>query len=251
MGDTDQQLNLVERIYRARSADLLGYLRRRLRNDADARDIAQEAFLRLLRLDHYERLRNPEAYLFRIASNLIWERGLHRHEESEAASLNEILLADGLTPLDCLVADEEMAQLTVSIEALPAIQRAILVLHLREGLTFSKIAEQTGITTSQAKKQYLVPAAQDGRAFLRRALRPGGEGGLGGLDGAAGFRGAHGGHGAEPGAGGGVGDVQGGAVAGGLPPAVEVALVAEEGGVFEVHGAIVQARRGLCTNPPR
>jgi RNA polymerase sigma factor (sigma-70 family) len=153
MALTDQTLTLAERIYRKRGADLLSYLRRRLRHDADARDIAQEAFLRLLRLDDQERLRNPEAYLFRIAGNLLWERRLRQQREPHGETLDE-LEAEALTPLESMAADEELAQLSVAINSLPAIQRAIMVLHLREGMSFSQIAAHTGMTTSLAKKHY-------------------------------------------------------------------------------------------------
>lgn len=153
MSLTDQSLTLTERIYRKRGADLLSYLSRRLRHDADARDVAQEAFLRLLRLDDQERLRNPEAYLFRIAGNLLWERRLRQQQEPHDGTLDE-LESEAPTPLESMAAAEELAQLSLSIDALPAIQRAIMVLHLREGMSFSQIAAHTGITLSLAKKHY-------------------------------------------------------------------------------------------------
>lgn len=153
MAANDQPLTLAERIYRERGADLLSYLRRRLRHDADARDIAQEAFLRLLRLDDQQRLGNPEAYLFRIAGNLLWERRLHQQRESHGETLDEIQ-AEALTPLESMAADEELALLSSAIDALPAVRRAIMVLHLREGMSFSEIAAHTGITVSLAKKHY-------------------------------------------------------------------------------------------------
>src|SRR5580698_4169421 len=39
------------------------YLAARLRNAADASDLAQEVFLRLMRVEHHESIRNPEAYV--------------------------------------------------------------------------------------------------------------------------------------------------------------------------------------------
>jgi RNA polymerase sigma factor (sigma-70 family) len=153
MSPIDQPLTLAERIYHARGADLLRYLRQRLRNDADARDIAQEAFLRFLRLDDPERVRNPEAYIFRIAGNLLWERRLRQHAELGKAPLEETLMAEQ-TPLDIAVADEEAARLRATLKALPPLRRAVLVLHIRDGLSFSQIAVESGITTSLAKKHY-------------------------------------------------------------------------------------------------
>jgi|APSaa5957512535_1039671.scaffolds.fasta_scaffold244328_1 DNA-directed RNA polymerase specialized sigma24 family protein len=39
------------------------YLRSRLANDADAQELAQEAFLRLLRISRTELIKHPQAYL--------------------------------------------------------------------------------------------------------------------------------------------------------------------------------------------
>ena len=47
------------------------YLRSRLANDADAQELAQEAYLRLLRISRTELIKHPQTYLYRIASNLI------------------------------------------------------------------------------------------------------------------------------------------------------------------------------------
>ncbi len=52
---------LVESLFAARGDDLLRYLTSRLPNGEDAKDLAQEAYLRLLR--------HPEPYLFRIAAS--------------------------------------------------------------------------------------------------------------------------------------------------------------------------------------
>ena len=45
------------------------FLSVRLRNTADVPDLAQEVFLRLLRVEGCENIRSPEAYLFTIASH--------------------------------------------------------------------------------------------------------------------------------------------------------------------------------------
>ena len=65
-----------------RHLELVRFLSLRLPNQDDARDLAQEAYLRMLRLndDHY--IRHPEAYLFRIASNLVHEYWLAARSES-------------------------------------------------------------------------------------------------------------------------------------------------------------------------
>jgi RNA polymerase sigma-70 factor (ECF subfamily) len=149
----DQSLTMVERLYRARADDLLRYLRRRFLNEADARDVAQEAFLRFWRLQDSERLRSPEAYLFRIAGNLLYERRLREAGERQGQPVGEPPV-DEYTPFELAVAAEEETLLRETVRTLPVLWRSILTLHLRDGLTFAQIASQTGINISLAKKHY-------------------------------------------------------------------------------------------------
>ncbi len=153
MNPADLSISLVERIYRSRSADLVRYLRQRLHSDADARDIAQEAFLRFLRLDSPERLRSPEAYLFRIAANLLWERRLKLQAETGTIIADDVSVSED-TPLDIALANDEAARIAATVEELPPLYRAILMLHIRDGLTFQQIANESGISLSLAKKHY-------------------------------------------------------------------------------------------------
>jgi RNA polymerase sigma-70 factor (ECF subfamily) len=78
------------------------FLSVRLRNAADVPDLAQEVFLRLLRVEGYESIRSPEAYLFTIASRVIHQHAVRRSSApvsvdiAEVFSDNDQLLATGL-----------------------------------------------------------------------------------------------------------------------------------------------------------
>src|SRR6185312_14188520 len=63
------------------------YLAGRVRNRSDVPDLAQEVYLRLLRVERPEEIRSPEAYLFTIATNLIYE---HAVRQSVAPPLVEL-----------------------------------------------------------------------------------------------------------------------------------------------------------------
>jgi hypothetical protein len=62
--------NFVASIAARYGRRLRRFLSVRLRNTADVPDLAQEVFLRLLRVEGYESIRSPEAYLFTIASHV-------------------------------------------------------------------------------------------------------------------------------------------------------------------------------------
>jgi DNA-directed RNA polymerase specialized sigma24 family protein len=65
------------------------FLSVRLRNAADVPDLAQEVFLRLLRVNGCENIRSPEAYLFTIASHVIHQHAVRRSSEPVSVDLRE------------------------------------------------------------------------------------------------------------------------------------------------------------------
>ena len=52
------------------NAGLTRYLRRRLPGRIDPEDLAQEVYVRLLRVEQLEQIKEPQAYLYRVASNV-------------------------------------------------------------------------------------------------------------------------------------------------------------------------------------
>ncbi|MGH8324707.1 MAG: RNA polymerase sigma factor, partial [Steroidobacteraceae bacterium] len=53
------------------------FLASRLRNAADVADLAQEVFLRFLRVERHDQIRSPEAYLLTIASHVLHQHALN------------------------------------------------------------------------------------------------------------------------------------------------------------------------------
>ncbi len=160
---------LANWLFEARGADLLRYVRRRVRTDADARDITQEAYLRFIRLAKPDRITNPEAYLFRIAGNLVWEhqlraRGLAgQHPLEEDATTPE-------TPFEFAVSSEIAARVRAVLEKLPPTPRAVILLHLRDGMTCAEVGGQLGVSVSMVKK-HLSAALAHCRQRLREPDR--------------------------------------------------------------------------------
>src|SRR5687767_659277 len=57
---------------------LTRFFRRRVSHTWDAQDLTQEVYLRLLRADERELIRNPEGYLRTVANNLLREYAVLR-----------------------------------------------------------------------------------------------------------------------------------------------------------------------------
>src|SRR5271168_5194703 len=86
--------SFVEGLFAYRGA-LQAFFYRRLRTKADAADLVQEVYLRMLRVSDPEAIRNPEGYLFTVAGNLLKENAAADRRQAQAADVEE---ADGVQP---------------------------------------------------------------------------------------------------------------------------------------------------------
>jgi RNA polymerase sigma-70 factor (ECF subfamily) len=135
---------------------------------ADIDDIAQEVFLRLLRYDRSELIDYPQAYLFKIASNVSAEwamRSRHRLPH-DSEWLTE--LVDALTPDVALEREMLDERVRDAVSALPARPKEILRLHFGDGIPHEEIARRLGVTRKIVKRD--VARAY---ASLRMRLDPG------------------------------------------------------------------------------
>jgi RNA polymerase sigma-70 factor (ECF subfamily) len=149
--------------------DLLRFLSRRVASAADTRDLAQEAYVRLLRIEHKELISNPQAYLYRVAAHLVYEFELKRR--SDAAGLRrwseEGMEADEPMAVD-RAADAMVLRrrLGAAFKGLSPKCQAVLVMHRRDGMTYEEIGARLGISPSMVKK-YLGIGLRHCRSRLR------------------------------------------------------------------------------------
>jgi RNA polymerase sigma-70 factor (ECF subfamily) len=142
------------------------FLRSKLANPADAQDLAQEAYLRLLRAKEPQLIQDPVAYLFRIARNLVGE--FYTKLPPAAESLDDVETRDeGLSVEAQVESDQQIDRLNEVLSHLSPKCRAALVLHRRDGLTVNEIADELGVSVGMVKK-YLTQGLARCRARLRR-----------------------------------------------------------------------------------
>ncbi len=139
------------------------YLSVHLRNANDVPDLAQEVYLRLLRVNHQEAIRNPEAYLFTVASHV-----LHQHALRQAANTSFIDITEAIPELLSPAGEDPSARAENSqrvewfrktLERLPSRVGVALVMHRIYGYTVQEVANELGVARETAKK-YLTRAAQ-------------------------------------------------------------------------------------------
>ena len=173
--DSDESLMLRYRDGDVRAFELLvtrhrkalfNFILRFVRDTAQAEDVTQETFLRLVKgADAYERQAKFTTWLYTIARNLCVDaarRGKHRKaasldapigDEDGSASLLD-LVADGGAAVDRQAQSRELAvRLRQAIEALPDEQREIFLLREVADLQFNEIANVIGCPENTVKSR--------------------------------------------------------------------------------------------------
>jgi len=148
-GRTAQRAQFVEALFKRYRRNLLWYVARLVTNRADAEEVVQEAFLRLLGAEGLEtdtyRARN---YLFTTAINIV--RDNHRRRTARAQSahvpVDELPIeTNDPEPADTL--DTELGRHIVdsALRDVPPRAREAFRLHFAEELTYARIAMQLGV----------------------------------------------------------------------------------------------------------
>lgn len=146
---------------------LLGFIRKRVKSDADAEDVLQDVWYQLSAVINSEPIEQTGAWLYRVARNKIIDKHKKKKEErlddsfsSDEADLDlkALLLVEAKTPETEYLRNLFWEQLFLALEELPPDQREVFVLHEMEDIPFQEIAERTGqnISTLISRKRYAV-----------------------------------------------------------------------------------------------
>jgi RNA polymerase sigma-70 factor (ECF subfamily) len=130
------------------------YLARRLTQRQDAEDLAQEVYLRLLRIDAAKRVEKPVAYIFGIASHVVADF------KSESWRGHERLSdRDDDEPDDRASSPDELAdrlnlqqQLERAFAQLPVTHAMVLIAHKHRGLSYEEVATELGLSIHTVEK---------------------------------------------------------------------------------------------------
>jgi len=146
----------VGRLYREHNETLVRFLRSHLNSEADAREAAQEAYVRILQLDRPDQPSFLRAYLFKtarhVAIDLIRRRGVRRED-----------ILTGEEPTDAtqergVIANQQLKLVQEALNSLPARCREAFILNRQEGWSAQEIAIHLGVSDRMV------------RLYLSRAL---------------------------------------------------------------------------------
>lgn len=143
----------LDSLYREHSSWLRGWLRQRLNNSADAADLAQDTFLRVLLARTAGTLNEPRHYLSTIARGLVID--LYRRRSLENAYLQALAQQpEHYAPsaetraaiIDTLLTIDRM------LDGLGPRTRAIFLAVQLDGLSYEKAAARLGVSVSTVRK---------------------------------------------------------------------------------------------------
>jgi len=125
-------------------------LRLTLRPDV-ADDLLQELFLKLSRSEAFARAESRTAYAYRAAVHLAFDWRRARQPATTGVDVTDQVQQDSASPVQALVAREQMDQVLEAVGKLNGLQRQALVMHYIQQESFQSIAEQLGKTPHQVR----------------------------------------------------------------------------------------------------
>lgn len=156
MAVADPKPSLVERLFAEHGGALQAFFRRRIRSKADAADLAQEVYLRMLRVSDQGAIRNPVPYLYTVANNLVKEHAVLDRRRAAGVDIDEAVRHEQLETLPAfdgeLDAAQRVARLRVVLKQLRPKCQAAVALRFTEGLSYREVAIRLGVSPQMAKK---------------------------------------------------------------------------------------------------
>lgn len=156
---------------------LMSYFLRRTGNRSDAEDLTQETFVRLINSDTFSHSSQMNAYVFRVASNLLRDRerantrwrvyrvnSLSQGLSNETAQEN----AEGLEPERVLIGRESLSEALKCLNELGEQTKNIFILFRLEGMKQKEIADLYGLGVSTVEKRVMLAMSH----LVRRLGRP-------------------------------------------------------------------------------
>jgi RNA polymerase sigma factor (sigma-70 family) len=156
MAAAERKPSLVERLFADHRGALQTFFLRRIQAKADAADLAQEVYVRMLRISDEHAIRNPVHYLYTVANNLVKEHAVLDRRQASGVDIDEASAHEQLETRPefdgDLDARQRFARLGVVLKQLRPKCRAAVELRFTQGLSFREIAIHLGVSPQMAKK---------------------------------------------------------------------------------------------------
>jgi len=153
--DPTRKRTLLDALYRKYNAALRAFLARHRLNRDEVADIVQETYFRVHQAGTVADIRNPKAFLTRVANNVrINEQKLRRRSiEHGTIDIESVEIASAEpTPYRSLKGEQELAAVHGALEELAPKCRDAFLMNRFENMTFAQIAAELDLSVSMIEK---------------------------------------------------------------------------------------------------
>lgn len=134
---------------------LIKFLRNRLRVPEDAYDVAQEAYIRMMKYEGSKNIRSAPSMLFRIAANVAHDLGRANQSRrvKDHMPIDDLDIVSEQPSVERILCGEQKFEMVCdAIEHLPPKCRQVFVLSRIAGMTYPQIAAHCGISIKTVEK---------------------------------------------------------------------------------------------------
>lgn len=167
----DKNSHIIQTI-KSYGKSLLGFIRRRVKSDADAEDILQDVWYQFSSVINSQPIEQTGAWLYKVATNKITDKhkkksetllddmlvGSDEEPDDDGTDFKAILLTEAATPETEYLRNLFWDELFLALDELPEKQRQVFIWNELEDVSFAEMAELTGdyVQTLVTRKRYAV-----------------------------------------------------------------------------------------------
>lgn len=145
----------MDALYRKYSQALWRFLARQRLSQDEVADIVQETYYRIHQAGTVDSIRNPKAFLFRVATNVRLNqqkrrRGGFEEQPMDVGSME--IASEEPGPYRSFKGEQELAIVRAALEELPPKCREAFVMNRFENMTFAEIAAEQRLSVSMIEK---------------------------------------------------------------------------------------------------
>lgn len=143
----------ISRLFREHNATLVSFLAARLRDEAEAKEVAQEAYVRLLQLDAPVTASFLRWNLFKIAKGIAVDRHRRRLTRDRLDQLREPCQLEVTESAESgAIAADELSSVLAALRELPSKCRQAFLLRRFHNLSNEEVGVRLGITDRMVRK---------------------------------------------------------------------------------------------------
>ncbi len=156
----------------------MAYFLRRIGNRSEAEDLTQETFVRLIGSHSFEEAEQANAYVFRVASNLLRDRARaaarwrkHPHSPLDPVVIDEMAheIVEDRGPERVLIGRESLSEALACLDELGERTKSVFILFRLEGMKQKDIAELYGMGLSTVEKHVMQAVLHLAKRFGQKA----------------------------------------------------------------------------------